>query len=142
MFSGGVRTLNTGFRNSFIFVPAAGATLRIDLRIETSGRGIKTPQPKKIVPPMWLNVLSVNFLSSQSWIIYIRRCRKSGYHHGEDLAKYDYNPNMKRKDLVILLYVWLHTEIQIWVSGNLYYLLLNSGHFFSFQSFLFKNLVS
>ncbi len=47
MFSGGVRTMNTGFRNRFIFVPAAGATLRIDLRIETSGRQIKTPQPKK-----------------------------------------------------------------------------------------------
>jgi hypothetical protein len=66
-----------------------------------------------------------------------RRCRKSGHQHGEDLAKYDSNPNMKRKDLVILLYVWLHTEIKIWVSGNLYYLFLHFWPFFSFPSFLF-----
>jgi hypothetical protein len=38
----------------------------------------------------------------------------------EDLAKSGYKPAIKYKSLIILLYVWLHNENQIYKSGDIY----------------------
>jgi hypothetical protein len=41
------------------------------------------------------------------------RCRKSGNHQKEYLAKSGYKPEIKYKSLIILLFFWLNNENQI-----------------------------
>jgi hypothetical protein len=51
-----------------------------------------------------------NFLKKSlkpKWQLPIRRCRKSGDHAQEDLAKSGYKPDLEYQTLFILLYVWL-----------------------------------
>jgi len=43
----------------------------------------------------------------------IETCGKTGDCPSENLAKYGYQPNMKFKSLIILLYIWLQTGNQI-----------------------------
>ncbi len=57
--------------------------------------------------------VTVSFRNSCLWPKWLWRCRKSGHHPEEDLAKYGYKPNMKYKSLAILLYFGMLTKCMV-----------------------------
>jgi hypothetical protein len=56
--------------------------------------------------------------------IIIGRCRKSGDHPYEDLAKSGNKPEIKYKSVIILLYVWLQTKFMNLANFTLFFSLL------------------
>jgi hypothetical protein len=57
----------------------------------------------------------------KKWRFSIRKCKKSGDHPQEDLAKSGYNSHMTYRTLIILLYLWLHAQNQTWQIGDFNY---------------------
>jgi hypothetical protein len=76
---------------------------------------------KKIVPSVVVWWWCVFFYKE------ISVCSQSGNHPYEDLAKSGYQPDIKHKSLITLLYFWLQIENKILKSGNFYLFCLTYG---------------
>jgi hypothetical protein len=60
-----------------------------------------------------ITIFFKNLFFVDKMAIIIRKCKKRGDHPREDLAKSGYKPHMTYRTLIILLYLWLHTQNQM-----------------------------